>query len=125
MTPVRREWLEQALRTFEAKDLDGFLNYFAEDALFYDPHYPAPAMQGKDAIRQGLLFATGMIEQPGFSIRNFWSGEGSCAAEVDTHHTFAGGNESRFAQVFIIIVQDNLLTRFQSYTPYPPPAPPQ
>lgn len=118
------------LARFEAKDIDGVIELFAADGVFVDPHYPppiGPAMAGHDAIREGLSWGLGMLEQPGFSVRHAMSdADGRVAAvEVDTNHRMVGGATLAFPQVFVAEVgDDDRLRRMQSYTPYPPPAMP-
>ena len=124
MSVMNEELIAGLLRAFERKDLDAVLGYFAEDALVYDPHYPTPTMQGKEAIRQGFGWGLDMIQQPGFAIRNAWTKDTSGVVEVDTHHVFPNGSEARFPQVFVFETRDGQVTRLQAYEPYPPPAPP-
>jgi ketosteroid isomerase-like protein len=116
-----RTLLERGLQAFEVKDIQALSNIFASDAVFYDPHYPTPELQGKTAIRQGFEYAFSIIKQPGFTIRNFWGNGQSGVAEVDTHHVFQDNTEIRFPQVFVVEVKEELVTRFQVYVPYPPP----
>ena len=122
MTTTTKTQVEAMLKAFEAKDTEALLDYFAEDSIFFDPHYPEPQMQGKAAIKQGFEHAFSIIAKPGFQLRNFWGNGRTAAAEVDTHHILQDGSEIRFPQVFILEMQDDLLTRLQCYVPYPPPA---
>ena len=122
MSNDNRALIERLLRAFEAKNRQETLDCFAEESLLFDPHYPDPAMQGKAAIQQGLEFAFGIVKQPGFEIRQFWSQGQSGAVEVDTHHILQDDSEVRFPQVFVFETQNGLFTRFQAYVPYPPPA---
>jgi ketosteroid isomerase-like protein len=122
---VNREIIERVLGAFERKDMDGVLASFADDGVLFDVHYPSPLMQGKDAIRAGMENAFGMLKQPGFTMRNVWEGENNCAVEVDTHHILQNGMEINFPQVFIMEARDGLITRLQSYVPYPPPPLPE
>ena len=117
-----RTLLERGLQAFTAKDLPALSSIFADDAMFYDPHYPSPEARGITAIQEGFKYAFGMIKQPGFSIRNFWGNGQSGVAEVDTHHVLEDGTELRFPQVFVVEVKEDLITRFQVYAPYPPPS---
>ena len=117
-----RTLLERGLKAFEAKDLPALTSIFADDAVFYDPHYPSPDARGKPAIQKGFEYAFGMIKQPGFTIRNFWGNGQSGVAEVDTHHVFQDNTEVKLPQVFVIEVKEDLVTRFQVYAPYPPPS---
>lgn len=124
MSTQIRTLLERGLQAFEAKDISALTAMFTEDALFYDPHYPTPALHGRDAIQAGFEHAFGMLQKPGFAIRNFWTNGHSGVAEVDTHHTMQNGMELDFPQVFILETRDGLITRLQAYVPYPPPAQP-
>jgi ketosteroid isomerase-like protein len=117
-----RTLIERGLQAFEQKDAQALTAIFSDDAVFYDPHYPTPEMRGQAAIRQGFEFAFGTLKQPGFTIRNFWGNEHSGVVEVDTHHVLQDGVELRFPQTFVVEERDGLVTRFQAYLPYPPPA---
>ena len=122
MSSNNQELVERLLSAFEAKDLEAALACFADDAVLFDPHYPTPEMRGKASIREGFEFIFGIVEQPGFTIRRFWTGGHDGALEVDTHHVLADGTEARFPQVFVFEAGDGLIQRLQAYTPYPPPA---
>lgn len=115
-----RETVENVFALFESKDMEGFMALFADDAVVRDPHYPNPEMKGKAAIRRGLEWAMGNMEQPGFTIRNLWIDGDKAAVEVDTHHVFKGGMKLETDQVFVIETQDGLVTRLQAYLPYRP-----
>lgn len=123
MTTDSRVLVETLLRAFVEKNLKSALDCFADDALFIDPHYPEPHMQGKAAIQEGFQFTFNILKKPGFTIRHFWGNENNGALEVDTHHIFQDDNEVRFPQMFAFELRDGLLTRFQAYVPYPPPSP--
>jgi len=124
MATDNRALVERLLSAFEAKDLDAALACFADDALLFDPHYPTPEMRGKTAIRGGLEFMFTIVQQPGFTVRHFWTGDDDGALEVDTHHVLADGTEARFPQVFVFETGGGLIHRLQAYVPYPPPASP-
>lgn len=51
-----REMIERSFKTVMAKDVDGFLALFAEDAVFFNPHYPVQRMKGKAAITDGIAW---------------------------------------------------------------------
>lgn len=121
---IDRARVEQLFARFAARDLEAVLALFAEEASVFDPHYPAPLMAGKGAIRSGFEWAFGTLQQPGFTIRHFWAGENSAAVEVDTHHMMPGGLELNFPQVFVLEWRDGLIVRLQAYGPYPPPSAP-
>jgi len=112
--------IDNLIAAFEAKDLEQVLSFFSESALVYDPHYPVPEMKGKAAIRQGFEWGLNNLKKPGFHIRNYWLNSDKAVVEVDTHHIFKGGMEFKFPQVFVIETEEGLITRLQSYVPYPP-----
>ncbi len=121
MSAINREFVERMFRAFEDKDMEGALRSFAEDALFFDPHYPVPEMGGKSAIREGLEEAFGIIKKPSFVIRHLWTAGPTAAVEVDTHHVLQDGTEIKSPQVFVLeIGQDGLITRLQSYVSHLP-----
>lgn len=115
-----REILEGMLQAFMAKDLAAVTGYIADDAVFYDPHYPQPRMVGKAAILQGVTWAMSSLEKPGFRIRQIWLDGNSGAAQLDTHHVIKGKMETKFDQVFVFETRDGKLTRLQVYAPYAP-----
>jgi ketosteroid isomerase-like protein len=120
------ELYEPVTRLFaaiEARNIDAALACFAPDALIVDPHYPTPTMRGHAPLAEGLSWAFGLMEQMRFTPRHV------CVAadkrvvmiEVATHHTVRGGQQLRFDQVFVIEIDNGLITRFQAYTPHGPP----
>lgn len=120
-TPLRA-LVEQAFAAVEAKDLEASLQFFAEDAVFIDPHYPSPVMAGKAAITDGLRWGFGGMKQFGFKIVNYFeSADGRQAAvEMATHHILQKGRHLQFPQAFFVDTQNNLITRLQAYEPYGP-----
>jgi ketosteroid isomerase-like protein len=117
---MNKTMIDNLMAAFMAKDLEQVLSSFAEDVLVYDPHYPVPEMKGKSAIRQGFVWGLGNMKKPGFQILNYWIDGDKAVVEVDTHHVFKGGMELKFPQVFVVETHDGLITRLQSYVPYPP-----
>lgn len=112
--------LEEMLKAFANKDLPKVMSYFADDAVFYDPHYPQPRMVGKDAILQGMAWGMSSLEKPGFKLRHVWLDGNSGVAELDTHHVIRGSMETKFDHVFVFEFRNGKFTRLQSYVPYPP-----
>ena len=115
-----RELLEGLLAAFMSKDLPAVMHCFADDALFYDPHYPQPRMVGRAAIEQGMGWGMAAMAQPGFTVRRVWIVGESGAMEVDTHHRLQGGMEVKFEQAFVFETRAGKLTRLQSYVPFRP-----
>jgi ketosteroid isomerase-like protein len=106
---------------FMAKDLDSVLSPFADDALFVDPHYPQPRMQGRAAIERGMRWGLSNLEKPGFTLRHS-ACEGDIGFfEVDSRHVLKIGVTISFEQVFVLEARGDRITRFQAYQPYPAP----
>lgn len=122
MTTPLRTLVEQSFAAVEAKDLATVLSYFAEDAVFIDPHYPSPVMIGKAAIEDGLRWGFGSLKKFGFTIVGYYEmADGQKAAiEVATHHILPNGRHLQFPQAFFIDAQNDQITRMQAYEPYGP-----
>ena len=119
-----REQIEGVIRAFENGDTETAADYWAEDGVFVDPHYPEPEYRGPAEIREALDWALEeIVEEPGLSIRSIWedAAANTFAVEVDTHHSMKDGTETDFPQVFIVELEDGSVVRWQSYLPFPPP----
>lgn len=114
------ELFSRMVTAFETKDLKATLAFFSDDAVVIDPHYPQPEMHGKAAITQGFTWGFKSLAKPGFTLRHYWGELESGVVEVDTHHVLAGGMKLNFPQIFVIETQNGLITRLQSFPPYPP-----
>lgn len=106
---------------FMAKNVDGVLDLFADDAVLIDPHYPEPRMQGRAAIERGLRWGLSSLEKPGFVVRKLAINGDLGFFEVDTKHKLAIGLTVAFEQVFVMEARDGRITRLQAYEPYPAP----
>ena len=122
MSGLTKEMIEGTFEAVMAKDIDRVMSMFADDAVFFDPHYPQQRMVGRAAIEQGIRWGLSSLEKLGFKIRNLWIDEAGDKAvvEIDTHHIIRGNMETKFDQVFVLEARDGKLTRMQSYVPYGP-----
>ena len=116
------EFVRHTFALIQAKDLEGLMGVFADDAVLIDPHFPQSRMQGKAAIRKGFGGAIDGMGSFGYTIVNYCESEnGHCAAiETATHHVLKQGTKLNFPQVFIIEVAEGQITRLQAYEPYGP-----
>lgn len=121
MNPSAQAVVRQLLDAMTVKDRAGALAFFADDAVFFDPHYPTPLMVGKEAIGAGLDFSFRMLKQPGWIVNRVWEADGSVVLEVDTQHELMNGIKVTPRQVFIVDVADGKIAQWQSFVPYPPP----
>jgi ketosteroid isomerase-like protein len=128
MISTAMDRLNDVFMRFEARDVEGVVALFAADGVFSDPNYPppiGPTMTGHNAIRAGITWGLGIVEQPHFAVRHALTDDDSgrvAAVEVDTNHKLKGGAMLTFTQMFVGEANgDGLLRRMESYTSYPPP----
>jgi ketosteroid isomerase-like protein len=122
MTNPTSELIEHLFEACEAKDHQAALKLFADDAVFFDPHYPNPRMEGKEAIAGALDWLFANMNKLGFTIKNhFEAADGEKAAvEVDSDHIMGNGQAVSFPQVFVVETRDAKIVRLQAYEPYGP-----
>lgn len=121
MEPDPRTLIEQLFSRMMARDREGMLDLFSDDATVYDPHYPITMMVGKGAIDRGLRWGLANITEPGFAIRKVWLDDGDGVAETHTFHTLKGGMKLDFEQVFFFEFHAGKITRLRAFVPHPPP----
>lgn len=63
------------LNCVENKDLTGVMALFTEEAVFFDPHYPKPRMQGHAEIKEGVLWGFNSLKKMRFNIINSYAAE--------------------------------------------------
>lgn len=114
---------QRFLDTMSAKDKAASLALLTDDAVLVDPHYPNPRMVGRTAIGEGLDFAFQLADRLQWTVVRTWENTDSVALQVETQHLLSNGMELTPAQVFVVDVKGGLITSWQSFCPYPPPAP--
>ncbi len=124
MAATPKEIALQLLDRISAKDIEGMLNLMTDDASVFDPHYPSPLMQGKDAIRGNMAWVFGFLKEMHWTVLRSWENADSVVLEVATRHVAPDGSLMTPPQVFVIDVRGGKVARWQSFGPYPPPAPP-
>lgn len=114
--------IERFFDAVQRKDMNAVLACFADDAVFFDPHYPTPRMTGRDGIRAGLEWGFNFVDKFGFTVVNsFERADGNAAAvEVATAHVLPDGTPMNFPQLFVFETDGGLIERLQSYVPYGP-----
>ena len=120
--PTPRDALQNLFTAMENRDYATAVATFTDDAVFFDPHYPNPKMEGRAAIEKGLAWGLKSMDKFGFTIEKTYAGEGgtSCAVEIDTHHFLKGGKELRFPQAFFVETVDGKISALRAYEPYGP-----
>lgn len=116
------ELIDAVFKALGRGDKDAVLAIIADDAVFFDPHYPRPHMAGKELIRQGLDWGFGSMKSFGFDIRHWFPGPDglSGVVEVDTHHVLKIGKKLDFPQVFVVETNGTQITALRAYEPYGP-----
>lgn len=111
------------LEAFEAGDTATASEFWADDGVFVDPHYPEPTYRGPDEVRAALDWALEhVVDRPGLTVRTVWEDGETFAVEVDTHHVAHDGEVLEFPQVFVVEGENGRVARWRSYLPFPPPA---
>ena len=121
--PAIQPLIEAMFAAVSAKNVDAVTAAMADDAEFYDPHYPYPTMRGASEVRAGLAWAFSGMKSMGFDTdRWFFSADGlSATVEVSTHHVLNAGNKHLdFPQVFVIDTDGTKITKVRAYEPYGP-----
>jgi len=114
-----------ALRSMEcvaAKDLDGVMAFFTEDAVFFDPHYPKSRMQGHVEIADGIRWGFNGLKKLGFDvIETYESADGkSVVVSVRTAHVLPNGKPLNFPQLLLFEFEGQLIKSLQAYVQYEP-----
>lgn len=122
MTEKNTELASRFLKSVVAKDLDKVMSFFAENAVFSDPHYPKTHMYGHAEIADGLRWGFGSLKKFGFDIINtHTSTDGkSVVISVDTAHELPNGRLLEFPQLFLFEFEGERVTSLQAYVQYEP-----
>ena len=114
--------IKTVFAAMQARDISAVLACFAEDALFLDPHYPYPEMQGKVNIRAGLEWAMRGIRQFDFQIVNTYQtgDEKHIAIEFRCRHTLHTGKQLDFMQVFLADSRNGKIQALRAFLPFRP-----
>lgn len=116
------EIVKATFNSLECKDLKTVMSYFAEDARFFDPHYPNPRMYGKPAITAGIQWGIDSLQKFGFIINHVYgAADGSrIVMQVNTAHVLPNGRPLNFEQVFIFGFESGKITFCQAFVEYGP-----
>lgn len=120
--PTAKDTLQSLFTALEDRDHAAAVACFTDDAVFFDPHYPTPRMEGRAAIDKGLTWGLKSMEKFGFTIEKTYPGEDgtSCGVEIDTHHFLKGSKELHFPQAFFVETTDGKISALRAYEPYGP-----
>lgn len=115
---IATRMLDQAV----AKDLEGAMALFTEDAVFFDPHYPKTRMQGHAEIIEGLRWGFNSLKKFGFNIINTYpSADGKgLVIFVRTAHELPNGKPLNFPQLFVFEFEGELVKSLEAYVQYEP-----
>ena len=122
MTIALRKTMDGVIEAIESKDVDLLLNYFADDAVLFDPHFPVSNMEGKSLIRCSYNWAFLSVKELCISIeREFTSSDGQSGVfELRTKYRSQTGRQQTFFQMFILEMKNDKILRLQVYTPSAP-----
>lgn len=112
------ELIYEAMKLFEARDLDGLMTYFADDAFMFNGDYPTNAMYGKETIRENLALVFKVKHHISFEVHNIWGNEQAGAFEIIARVSF-DNQKMQFTQIHVFESQDNLFTLWRVYPKLP------
>ncbi|SEL77865.1 nuclear transport factor 2 family protein [Haloferax larsenii] len=117
-----REDIDRIFEAWEDKDPVVPAEYWADDGVYIDPHYPESQYEGPEEVRRVLETSLQeIIAQPRLAIENLWKDDDTFVVEVQTNHRMMDGSEVDYPQVFVIETEDGEITRWQSYLPFSRP----
>ncbi len=122
MNGIPRELIQRVFDALGERDQAAMMALVADDAVFFDPHYPKPEMRGKTEIAAGIDWGLSVMKSFGFTIERYFEAEDglSGCVEVDTHHELKNGQKLHFPQVFIVETDGERITALRAYEPYGP-----
>jgi ketosteroid isomerase-like protein len=110
------------LECVEAKDLDGTMAFFTEDAEFFDPHYPKARMKGLSEIAEGTRWGFSSLKKLGFDIITTYpsiDGNG-LVVSMRTAHELPNGKLLTFPQLFLFEFEGERIKLLHAYVQYEP-----
>ena len=122
MGETPRDLIQRVFDELGRRDLAALMALAADEAVFFDPHYPKPEMRGRAEIEAGLIWGLSVMKSFGFTILRYFASEDglSGCVEVDTHHQLKSGQKLNFPQVFVIETDGSRITALRAYEPYGP-----
>ena len=122
MSETKTEASIRLLASVEAKDFDGLMSFFAEDAVFVDPHYPKKRMQGSAEIAEGMRWGFSSLKKFGFEIIDtYLSADGKgVVISVITAHELPNGKPLNFPQLLMFEFEGQKIKSLQAYVQYEP-----
>ena len=106
-------FLDRLLAAIDANDSEAFVSFLTEDARFR--FGSAPAVVGKDAIRQAVEDFFASIESCSHSVSNIWHGENSLVCEGEVCYRKLDGSEVIVPFVDVLDVCDELISDYKIY----------
>lgn len=122
MSETNTELAMRSLACVTAKDLDGVMALFTEDAVFFDPHYPKTRMQGHAEIAEGMRWGLGGLKKLGFDIISTYpsaDGKGLVISMI-TAHELPNGKPLNFPQLLLFEFEGQRIKSLEAYVQYEP-----
>jgi ketosteroid isomerase-like protein len=109
----RDEWTRDLFRCVDAKDSDGWLEFLAADARFRFGN--APAVQGKDAIREAVSAFFASISELRHELVEIWNHADAVICRGDVIYTRLDGSTLIAPFANVLKLQDNLIRDYLIY----------
>lgn len=106
-------FLDRLLAAIDASDSEAFVGFLTEDARFR--FGSAPAVTGRDAIREAVDDFFASIEGCSHSVTNIWHGENSMVCEGEVCYRKLDGSEVIVPFVDVFDVCEELVSNYKIY----------
>lgn len=110
----RKAWIKKIGETIDAKDSDGFANYFTEDGIFRFGNQPA--VQGKKAVSDYVAQFFTMLQSSEHEIINFWEQADTIIWQGRVTYTRLDTNKVTIDFCNILNMKDDLIDQYLVYT---------
>lgn len=109
----RKTWIKKLGETIDAKDSDGFANYFTEDGVFRFGNQPD--VQGRKPVRDYVARFFTMIEASEHEIINFWEKDNTIIWQGRVTYTRLDAKKVTIDFCNIFNMKDDLIDQYLTY----------
>ena len=109
----RKTWIKKLGETIDAKDSDGFANYFTEGGIFRFGNQPE--VQGKKPVRDYVAQFFTLIQSSEHEIINLWEKDNNIIWQGRVTYTRLDAKKVTIDFCNILYMKDNLIAQYLVY----------